>query len=163
MGRREFSPESSHRPLAVASCRHRAVYEQKKFRTCRRLRRNYAGAAAVVRSNTLTILPFPYGSGIPRLGLEPATSAASTDRNPSDPGQHGRAPGSPSATVRNGTEDRPVDDTLSPKVTTVAYATQTWTGYRGGTAIRTSDAIHDAEPARPPPLRTPATHQPARP
>jgi len=40
---------------------------------------------------------------------------------------------------------------------------KTWTGYRYGTAIRASDAIHDADPARPPPLRTPAAHQPAPP
>src|ERR1035438_695937 len=52
------SPGSSHRPLVMASGRHRAVYEQKKFRSCRCTRRNCASIAAGVRSNTFMILPF---------------------------------------------------------------------------------------------------------
>jgi hypothetical protein len=72
-GEKRFSRESSHRPLAVASSRHRAVYEQKKFRTCRRIRRNDAGAAAGVRSNVFIVLPFPYELGIRRLQEGPVS------------------------------------------------------------------------------------------
>jgi hypothetical protein len=60
MGRRGFSREFSPsfgRGVWPAPCRVRA----KKIRTCRCIRRNYADAAAVVRSNIFIILLFPYG------------------------------------------------------------------------------------------------------
>src|ERR1700735_2746439 len=90
-----------------ASCRVRV----KKIRTCRCDRRNYAGAAAGVRSITSILLPFLTNESFRRQQVASR-----------------RAP-----------------------------------GYRYGTAIRASDAVHDADPARPPPLRTPPAHQPARP
>jgi len=51
----EVLPGGSHRPLAVASCRHRAVYEQKKGSGPAAASADIAGAAAGVRSNTFTV------------------------------------------------------------------------------------------------------------
>ena len=70
VGRRGFS-RGSHRPLAVASCRHRAVYEQKKVPVLRLPPQISRGAAAGVRSNTFIVPPYSRAQGIsqPAAGL----------------------------------------------------------------------------------------------
>jgi hypothetical protein len=62
------SPGGSHRPLAVASCRHRAVYEQKKLRSCGCFRRN---RGEQLPGSGATLLLYPLFS---RTGHSPASS-----------------------------------------------------------------------------------------
>src|ERR1035438_8507187 len=64
----EGSPGSSHRPLAVASGRHRAVYEQKTPVLPLRPQK-FASAAAGVRSNTFIVTPL-----LARIGHSAASS-----------------------------------------------------------------------------------------
>jgi hypothetical protein len=63
---RTGSPGGSHRPSGVASCRHRAVYEQKKVPVLRLLPPISRGAAAGVRSNTFIVPLFLTQKGIPQ-------------------------------------------------------------------------------------------------
>jgi hypothetical protein len=56
------SPGGSHRPLAVASCRHRAVYEQKKLRSCGCFRTN-RGEQLPGSGATLLYYPFFLAQG----------------------------------------------------------------------------------------------------
>src|ERR1700691_1109622 len=85
----------------------------------------WSGAILLLYSLFLTEKAFPAWE------LEPATDATSTDRLTRAPGQHARASQVTIATVKNGTEDRWMDDTLSPKPVTVAY-----TNRRGRGTVR---------------------------
>jgi hypothetical protein len=118
----EDSPGSPHRPLTVASCLHRAVYEQKKSgpaaASAEMMRVQLPGSGAIPLLYSL----FLTDKAFPAWEPEPATGAASTDRIPATQASTAAPPRPRSATVRNGTENRPMDGTLSPKPVTVAYA-----------------------------------------
>src|SRR5580692_1065176 len=118
----EDSPGSPHRPLTVASCLHRAVYEQKKSgpaaASAEMMRVQLPGSGAIPLLYSL----FLTDKAFPAWEPEPATGAASTDRIPATQASTAAPPRPRSATVRNGTENRPMDDTLSPKPVTVACA-----------------------------------------
>jgi hypothetical protein len=93
---------------------------KKKFRSCRCLRR-YRGQLPGSGATLLSYSLFLTDKVFPACELEPATDATSTDRIPATQASTSAPPRSRSATVKNGTEDRWMDDTLSPKPVTVAY------------------------------------------
>ena len=95
---------------------------KKKLRSCGCLRR-YRGCSCRGPEQHFKLYSlFLTDKAFPAWKLEPAASAASTDRIPATQASTAAPPRSRSATVRNGTEDRPTDDTLSPKPVTVAHA-----------------------------------------